>query len=351
MTKKNGFIELFRFVFAMVLLIHHTGNYGLCEHFTNCPSGFIVVEFFYILIGLFAMAHIEKNIDKIEKPMAYGMKYTVNKLVRLFPYATVGTLVCFIWNIVQNPDNYKSARAVFNGLYNFCYELFFVTFSGAFDAQPSNYKNAPLWFLSGMLIALPLIMYLAVKCRDFFKNYFVWFAPFLIYGWLLNRFGSFAVWSDYTGILYGGVVRAFADILIGCMAYCVSEKIAKLTKGKRILTVAEIVGMALGVYATVTWPDYYFLIFIVILIALSMASSMSGASYTSKLNCKTVNYLGSLAMPIYCIHWGIMLIIGDVLENKSVEIRLITYIITTLVAAVVLKAVVEAVGKKIKKLC
>lgn len=348
MAKKNSYIELMRFVFIIVLLLHHTGNYGLSENISNMPSGYIIVEFFYILMGAMTMAHIEKNRDSILKPMEYGMKYTIGKIKRLFPFAAFGTLTCYVWFIYNNYANIGGIKGCFWTLCNMLYEMFFVTFSGAFPGTVADFKNAPLWFLSAMLMVLPLIAYLAVKASDFFKNYLVWFAPFLIYGWLIHSWGNFAVWADYRGFLFGGVVRAFADITMGCAAYLVGCKIREIGKGKIFWTIAEIAGLVVTVYSCTVWPDTYHLVTVIIIMALCIGISMSGMSYTN-IDNKVVNYFGGLAMPIYCLHWAVMTIVGDTMPQATTDSKIFTMIIVTIVMAVVLQFIVKTVSAKLKK--
>ena len=347
MKKKNSYIEAMRFIFIMVLLLHHTGSYGLSEYISNCPGGYIVVEFFYILMGAFTMAHIEKNRDKMTQPMGYGIQYTIGKLKRLFPYATVGTLGCYIWYIVRNHSGFDGLKSYFWFFTNMLYETFFLSFSGAFVGQTSDFKNAPMWFLSAMFMTLPIIIFLAVKAEDFFKHYFVWFAPLLIYGWMIRSWGDFALWSDYKGFLYGGVVRAFADITMGCGAYLVGEQIKKIGKYRALWTLLELAVLCMVVYACTLWPNNYHLVTIIICMALGIGISMSGISYTAVDN-KLLDYLGGLAMPIYCLHWCVMTIVADLMVERSVDEKIGVYVFTTILLAVLMQALVKAIGKNKK---
>lgn len=357
MKTKNSYVELLRFIFMGILLLHHTGNYGLSPYISNCPSGYIIVEFFYILVGCFAMRHIAKEGEKIANPMRYSMGYTLNKLKRLFPYALISTLVCYVWYIIDNYDSMEGIKDVCWAFTNMFYETFFLTFSGAFPGAAANFKNAPLWFLAGMLMALPIIMYIAIKCEDFFKHYLVWFAPTVIFGWLITSWGNFAVWDMYKGFLYGGVWRAFADITLGCAAYYISEYIAEYVKLKKLdgnslftafLTVFEVGIMAMCVYSCTIWPETYHLVTIIIFMAIGLGIEMSGCTYTSRMRVKALNYIGSLTMPIYCIHWPVMLRVNEKMEGASVEAKIGVYVGITIVAAVVLKLVIDVCSKKIQ---
>ena len=47
MTKKNTYIELWRFVFCCIILIHHSGSIGNANTNYLFPAGFLAVEFGY----------------------------------------------------------------------------------------------------------------------------------------------------------------------------------------------------------------------------------------------------------------------------------------------------------------
>ena len=94
---KNGYIELCRFLFCVMIVIHH--NAQDFETGTVFPSGFVAVEFFFFISGAMAMRHISKENGEISQKMRYAVDYTLKKIRRVFPYAACGTLIAYIWRI------------------------------------------------------------------------------------------------------------------------------------------------------------------------------------------------------------------------------------------------------------
>lgn len=75
-------VELCRFLACYVIFSYHAGG-----RFT---TGWIFVEFFFMLSGYFAIKHLVRMEGKIENKATYPIQYTIDKFKRLLPYTTVG---------------------------------------------------------------------------------------------------------------------------------------------------------------------------------------------------------------------------------------------------------------------
>lgn len=75
-------VELCRFLACYVIFSYHAGG-----RFT---TGWIFVEFFFMLSGYFAIKHLVRIEGKIENKATYPIQYTIDKFKRLLPYTTVG---------------------------------------------------------------------------------------------------------------------------------------------------------------------------------------------------------------------------------------------------------------------
>ena len=95
---KNGYIELCRFLFCVMIVIHH--NAREFETGTILPSGFVAVEFFFFISGAMAMKHVMGEKEEIPQKMRYAVDYTLKKMKRIFPYAACGTVIAYIWRII-----------------------------------------------------------------------------------------------------------------------------------------------------------------------------------------------------------------------------------------------------------
>lgn len=341
---KNAYIELCRFLFCTMIVLHHCQieDNGL----TILPSGFQAVEFFFFLSGFFAMRHVCKESGEIPRKMRYAVDYTLQKLKRVFPYTSVGILICYAWRAFCAKD---TPLEMVRGLMNLPFELFYLPMTGIMSLKPDSFFNSPLWYLSALLLTLPLVIYLALKVSDVFCSYLVWFVPPLIHGWLILEFGGVGGWDRALLFGYCGIIRAFGDLLLGCGIYLAAKWLAGKETGKAgrlFLTIAEI-ALLIGCLAlSRPLPDPYNAELAFFMLAVSLTITMSGKSYSGLMRGGFWIWLGHLSLPVYCVHWGVMQMVQTLAAGLSYPARaVLIFGISIAVSAVVLLAV--ETGRKI----
>lgn len=303
---RNGYIELLRFLFCMIIVFHHSG-FLLPAEKQPFPLGGMVADGFFLIIGFFAMRHCE-SVTETGHEMAHSIKYTFEKVKKLFPYALVGTTLIYLRDFAHLFKGTASDSVLYI-VQDYLYEVFFLPMSGLMYVDDvSKLRNAPMWFVSAMMLSLPLVMYLALRFKDVFKNYLVWILPAIIYGTECYYIGGIINWETRFFCVYSGLVRGFCDICIGCLLYILSCKLKSLnfkTVSKTLLTVCELLLMAFSVYMMVLNYSFYNQIFMLLVLALSLLLSLSEVTFTSKLHGRFFEELGFLSMPIFTLHWPI----------------------------------------------
>lgn len=318
---KNGYIELCRFLFCVMIVIHH--NAQDFETGTILPSGFVAVEFFFFISGAMAMRHIAREKREISGKMRYAVDYTLNKIKRIFPYAACGTLAAYIWRIISVRN--FSADMV-HELAILPFELFFLPMGGVIPVRLDLFMNAPLWYVSAMMFTLPLIVYLCLKAGDVFQCYIVWFVPVLIHGWMILHMGGSWPWGETTPVGYSALLVAFSNLTLGFGIYLASVRLSEKKFGmpvKILLTVAELAGIALCFVFAASEPNAYTFEAVIAFLALSLTITLSGVSYTGKLHGRIFEWLGKLSLPIYCVHWWTGQIIQVYLYPFSYPARIV----------------------------
>ena len=352
MKKKNTYIELLRFLFCVIIFVHHSGALTGEGDVALLPNGAIAVEFFFIVSGFFAMAHIAKQ-ETIEAPMCYSMKYTVDKLLKLLPYAAVSILtlyVLFATVLYEGTFDLASRLATFKYL---PYELTFTTMSGVMPVDLVYLKNTPLWFVSSMFIALPIVMYLSLKAKDLFKGYLIWFGPAMLFALIKLRYGQLFSWGLTHGVIFCGTVRALADITLGFAAFYVvkylNEKLSSKIWAKILGTVLEVLLLFAVLNFTKVEHETYDQILITYAMFLMVSLALSDCTYfslASRLNiAPVIDYLGSLAMPIYCLHWTVYVFAANLFPGSDYKKGMLICFIVTFVVAVVLKSAISGIKK------
>lgn len=302
----NHTVELLRFLFAVVIVIHHIAIVTGTE--TPMPMGAIGVEFFYILTGYFMIKHIKKESNSQPMTMVYAMNYTLKKFIRLAPYIVGGTILMIIADIVCN--HRISVEYIF-------WEITQLNMVAAPDVTSILvYSNAPYWFLSAMFVTLPLVTYLIGRYSDFFENYLMWFLPPVLLLYLTKVSGMSISWGDYS-FLYTAVYRAFAEILMGCSLYSVVNWINTKTDSHKEQflwrMMCLIVAMALlGVVLYNCCVLVVSAIFLTYVIFLFLALVLSNVYPQVKV--KAFVFLGRVALPMYCFHSSILKLVRRMID-------------------------------------
>lgn len=303
-NSKNSFVEILRFVFCMVIFMHHSGFFSDGGEYPFMKAGFYAVEFFFILTGALSMRFVER-IEEKDNIMKACTGYTVNKLRRIFPYALCGIVLSYAWYFVQADASMSIKDKIF-GRWNIIYEILFLPMTGVMSVDLNSYLNSPLWYLSVILVVLPIILYVAVRFKDVYANYICIFIPLMMHGYLINRYDGIGSWGQYSGLMFTGVIRGTADLMIGSFVYLLSKKIkADKSSVKSALALLELGCYVFALYTFNTSVDGYTYEFAILVLSLGVALSLSGETFTAMIKGRVFEILGALSLPIYCIHWPV----------------------------------------------
>lgn len=343
---KNSFIEILRFVFCMVIFMHHSGFFSDGSEYPFMKAGFYAVEFFFILTGALSMPFVYRT-TKNDEIMKASTGYTINKLKRIFPYALCGIVLSYIWYFIQADTTLSIKDRIF-GRWNIIYEILFLPMTGVMNVDLNSYLNSPLWYLSVILIVLPLILYIAIRFNDVYCNYLCIFIPLMMHGYLINKYDGIGSWGQYSGIVFTGVIRGAADLMIGSLVFILSKKIVtKSTISKVIYTFVEAICYIFALYTFNTSVDGYTYEFAILIMALGMSISLSGQTYTSLVKGRIFNILGTLSLPIYCIHWPVYKLVSLYAPQVNYVSGVIITLCITVIVSVLMLIVVNRISKKV----
>lgn len=386
-NRRNEYIELLRFVLCMMIFIHHSGHVT-GGAVTLLPSGGLVGDAFFMLTGYYAVRHICIRKGKVRatessdapgtdemsgRPFLYCIRYTLRKLIRLFPYMAFGTVIIYILEYVNDIrlKGYVASVDIMSRSKDILIELLYLPLTGLMgEISALNYRNAPMWFLSSMLIALPIVMYLCLRMGKVFRYCLVWAVPICLQVFMLKVFGGVLPWQQFAGPVSSGYIRGISSLLMGGGIYYVSEYIrnrynAGYTSGTAdtaakqarpdagygwkgnkskafwVFSILEVVLLIVffGCVA-VGVTGFYELAALYVIEAMFMLS-LSGITYTSGLSLKCAGYLGRLSLPIYCIHWGIYRWVASFFGYLDYRAAMLLTLVLCLITAVLLVAVLN----------
>ena len=333
---RNGWIDLWRFLASLcVICVHFNDQVRAIDlwPFTTqlMPGGYLWVEFFFIVAGYYAIAHVSRW-PQGEAPERKIGAYMWKKYK--FFLAVAGPYV-----VLEYVSNNAWAHLDIVGWIRICLSMpTEVLLLKGTNANPYSIAIA-MWFLSSLLIAMPIVLLLATRFSGAFKNYLVWLLAPVCYGFVLRKHMMLGSVSPPEGFL-----RAMAGLCLGAGLYYITEALHRYTFTKRarvLLTVCE-VGAMLGAFSLAAVDfipadsrDMGF----VQLVAVSLGITFLGQSGTSRIKSRVLTYLGKLSFPLYCWH---SLVIEQV-ENIAMRVpmsvaqqRIAVFVCSILVACFVL---------------
>ncbi|MBP3233810.1 MAG: acyltransferase family protein [Eubacterium sp.] len=187
---KNTVLELLRFIFASFIILFHLNkdifgpdyiinSRGPLE-ITVFRNGFIGVEFFFMLTGLFMAERVYKS-DKASDQIKTGEEtfaYIIRKAKSVWPMFAIVAVIKVILHLVYGGSidwvviNFPS--------------LFFLQRTGL---CPGSYVYES-WYISSMLIALAVLYPICIKNHRLFTTAIAPVIGLMVYGILISKMGG-----------------------------------------------------------------------------------------------------------------------------------------------------------------
>lgn len=201
-----------------------------------------------------------------------------------------------VWNILNNPKWRELSLSVLT-------TDVFLEFIGMQILAPfSSASNGITWYISALLLWLPLFVYLLRNHEK--ATYFIsFFVGIFVYGFFLSKWNHIDFGFVWIGFANGGFVRALGGMSIGVFLFYIYLQISQMhfTKKAHIVFFAiQVIFMAFVFYSA--WKfrqkkiDFVELILIATCIPLAFIENIV---LKRLLNNKIVFFLGGLCYPIY----------------------------------------------------
>lgn len=342
--KRNNFIELERFIACGAVLLFHADL---------MPLGWIFVEFFFLLTGLFTMQHLQSRKGMEEaKSLWYPLRCTWERIRRLLPYTTAGILLVFIYDAaVWNLKGIGLLRWILYLPSNLLLLNGFGVQAYGFELQDGitapDLINPHLWYICCMIPALILLVFLLQHTKKS-RVLICTILPLVLIGILILLDGTIAGWHRDTLYMFGLDMRALAEMLIGVDVWYAKEWLLKKrfkAPAKLLLTALELFCF-FSVFAYAWFSDQPFEILIILMFAVSVALSASGKTLTAHLNFRFFGFLGRLSIPVYCLQMGISDIFSPLFSGLKGQLILGAILVA---ASLICYFTVEGIRKKIRK--
>lgn len=289
-SKRNGAIDFWRFIFSLLIVFCHM---TLCPSFYYndvkwFKSGSIGVEFFFILSG-FLMA--KSSIKELPIGKATSV-FIIRKWMGILPTYIFAYTVSII---VKYFLNYGSFVELFTGS---IFEIFFLQMAGLSPILNNHeYMVGATWYISAMLLVMIILFPLMYKNRDVFFNILAPLFAIAILGYFCSAKGSLEFADGY------GLLRAIAEISLGCVSYNIYLKISKIRATKLLSIICTIVEFSCYMIVLLgAWFVYRgeWDFIAVLLLAIGIIITFSGLSYSGKIfSAPIFLWLGKYSLAIY----------------------------------------------------
>lgn len=340
--KHNGIIGIWKFIFAIVIMLFHSRRLYIDLDTSLFKGGYIAVEFFFIVSGFYFAKNTLKEYYKKETIGKETINLIWKKIKVFFPYILVAYLINVIVKIIFSKFKIVS---IVNSIWN-------LLLLKEFGFRGPIYSGQ-LWYLSVIFISL-FILYPLVK--KYKKNFIQLYSPIIVIFILgaLNRYklGLDHSYANWIGYMNTGILRGFADINIGMLIYLLNEKLKNVeyTKlGKIVLSLISeglliLVLLITSKMKNFVHYDYVMLLFIVVSVTIMVSKKTIEYELLSN---KISNYLEKISLPIFINHSAIidLCFYSSLIKLSPVKLTIIV-VISTILLSIIEMQLIKLIKKK-----
>ena len=325
---KNGKIDFLKFLFAVVIVIHHGAKNVIDIKNPLYTGGSFAVEFFFIVSGYLLMASISRLPDRTQPLGIETGKFIWRRFKGLYPEVAVAFVMGFTLDLLLKDRGF--------------WELWTMSFHNLFLLKMTGIGvvtiNAQTWYLSSMLLCMAILFPLIRKHPHKMANVVLPLVGILLLGYFcINKThprGPSVIWKDFT---YKGNIRAMAELSIGASLYPLAQRLKQIklsTISRILLSLAE-----WGCYAvvflymrnsTASRQDYFYIAVFAVAILLSFSQQGIDAAWYQR---GIFSFLGKFSLALYLSHhcWAIHM--KNLFPKLSNNRRFAVYLVISFAAA------------------
>ncbi len=340
--KRNGKIDFLKFLFAIIVLIHHT-RYVVGDKKSLFLGGSLAVEFYFLVSGYLMMAGIQKLQERKLSLGAETGAFLWKKYKSFCPEIIISYIIAFA-------VTYLSGKTGF-------FKLLVTSFSDVLLIGMTGLRiktvNGAIWYLSSMLLSMAILYPLLRKFGDTALHIIIPIGSLVLLGWFCGSGDSPRNPTSWIGWTYRGNLRALAELGIGVCLYPLVEKLKKVdftVFGRILLTLAEYAcyaGVILYMYfEKATRMDYFF----ILLLALGLLISFSQKGIDTAVFNGRFSWLGRYSFSVYLSHHFYSTTLSDFFPKFSDKRLLVLYYGLSLGTALVVMGISDLIRKHGSKL-
>ena len=340
--KKNGKIEVLRFLFSVAVLLLHSKTFWPKGYIF--PGGALSVDFFFILSGYLMAVSIEKKGTEVTDLGRETQQFLGKKICGFLPEYLVAWALGFLYMEIKWQDG--SLVLLIKRVLRCVWEPLFLGMAGFGKVR----VNSVDWYLSAMLLAM-LILY--PLCRKYFSMSMRVIMPAIaifIYGFFFLEYGTTIDVYRSLGLNYKGTVRAFAGISAGVGLFPLIQWMQNAHFSRKLkigLTILEpiLYGAIFAYMFQYSKKEWDFACLLFIVVAFCITCSRQGL-LDHWFDHKACYFLGKHSVLVYLSHVYVGRVLAVLLPEASYGCLLILYVTLTMVNCVVVYCLARRLRRK-----
>lgn len=299
--KRNYALDFLKFVFAVIVMLFHSNSLTNDHGQMIFLNGRIGVEFFFLVSGcLMCESALRRAADRQADIGLETWNFIREKAMRLMPNFFVAYFVAF--SVFHVNEGITELPILAKHMVQSLPDLLMIKNSGIRSVS----YNGVTWYISAMMLSMIVIYPLM---RKFGNTFFFVIAPtmfLLIMGAFFQNYGSLSDLENWNGYILKGTLRAFADILGGCICWKAAAGLRQYrfsALGKAMLTAAEWSAYIISiVFIYGHGPSRYdYAVFLLFMIGVTI--TFSRTSYDGVVfRHKIFGWLGTYSLSLYLGH-------------------------------------------------
>ena len=348
--RKNGRIEFFRFIFAMIVMIFHGKNVMNDGEIRIMFSGRLGVEFFFLVSGYLMAASITQIIAKEKSPQVgkETEKFLLRKFLSVYPMVIIAYFTLMIVSYVSEPTSLDSwFLKIVKGASN----LLLIQQSGI-----GFFTVNGTWYISSMLIAMAILFPLGLKYHSFMRRIGFGLIALLVTGYMMmftNGIGGpTTIIGEFT---YRGNLRAISEIALGALCFEGAAGLRKYRYTKMchcIMALLEIFVYGIAICYIIFHEGSKYDYYILLLLAVGVTITFSECNYNSQIWDRQIfSFLGKASLYIYLGHItfarDLSFMIG---ENVSNRMAMVIFMVLALSNATLIWIISKVICRNMPKM-
>ena len=315
-------LDIWRLVAALLLVALHASLLGQTKQYAF-HGAYVYTEFFFMISGFFMTEALEKK--KFHEPLDYPIK----TWKKIFPYTTIVIVLHYLFIGMLA----GSTKELLKTIIKIPMEVLYLPELHILTAELGQ-----LWYLSAMLIVMPLVCWIFIRDEKLFKS-IMFLLPLLWLGY------SFTTWGHlgHRGCFID-LIRAFTILLLGGGAYYVVLELNKKCLRGYWVTIIGHMSFLFTIILTYKYYlsqwDFYCILFLFIALVASQVNTFKDVKYLFLESCS------ELSLCIYIVHVPAGRYIQRFFSDSNIFTKYILYFGLTVLFASILFLIMRFLKKR-----